>query len=138
LRLRRISAELSLLVFTLNGMASYLAEYPSIYTSRQWIHVFVGILVGRVIGAVRSVFNRPSQLTCLGLGVLVAMISILNVTALTALKGMPRFQYRGETRLSGAFLDPNMLGLLMGCGLVLALGCAALISEGDERPFGWA
>jgi len=111
------------------GMALYgsiAAVYAANYTEASkgtdalllvfGITLFFGLRFWRVVEANRC---RRFNVTGVSLGLTLLLLSIAVVWESASLQS---FQYRGQTRWSGLWNNPNTFGVLMGGGVALAVG----------------
>jgi len=114
------------------GMALYgssAAVYAANYTEASkgtdalllvfGITLFFGFRFWRAVETNRC---RPFNVTGVSLGLTLLLFSIAVVWGSASLQS---FQYRGQTRWSGLWNNPNTFGVLMGGGAALALGMLA-------------
>ena len=114
------------------GMALYgsiAAVYAANYTEASkgtdalllvfGITLFFGLRFWRVVEANRC---RRFNVTGVSLGLTLLLLSIAVVWESASLQS---FQYRGQTRWSGLWNNPNTFGVLMGGGAALAFGMLA-------------
>ncbi|MCC6822754.1 MAG: O-antigen ligase family protein [Verrucomicrobia subdivision 3 bacterium] len=82
--------------------------------------VFLGFRFWHAVEAKRS---EPFNIA----GVIVAFtLVLLSISAVWRPESFQNFQYRGQARWSGLWANPNTFGILMGVGVVLAIGQAVL------------
>jgi hypothetical protein len=114
------------------GALVYAFNYPAAAQSTQSLMLLAGAALGSG-AAVWACFEARSQKPEVRNGFLVLVISILVILLTVASLWHPNlgspFEYRGHARWSGPWDNPNIYGLLIGTGIVLAIGSAVLNFE---------
>jgi hypothetical protein len=114
------------------SVVRYALDYRGAPTGTEFLVLLTGAVLGR--GAVAWVaWGRTSGLAverrtrCRALALLTLL---LLAGACWQPQKQVSFQYRDQVRWSGPWDNPNLFGLLMGTGLVLAVGMAASLCFG--------
>ncbi len=103
------------------------------------------LLAGLVFGQIHGIAaaGRPAQFCLLGRKILVFFVLFFSVSSLMGFRLPLIYEYQGQTRWTGLWLNPNIYGILMGTGTVLASGLAAWklgggqwIGKSGERAVG--
>jgi O-antigen ligase len=101
-------------------LLSYAFAYPTTSNSTQVPVLLAGIVFGKGISTwIRWSNSQIEQRTTWLVNMLICMFAC---TALWQSEMTPEFQYHGLSRWSGVWDNPNLYGLLMGVGLILAVG----------------
>ncbi len=104
------------------GALAYAFDYPAASsTPRALIFVF-GAAVGKGVELWFSSLTEPAQIKRFFLRLIIPLLLLLVASCLSKLEPSMIFQYRGQTRWTGFWHDPNRYGLLMGLGLNLLAG----------------
>jgi O-antigen ligase len=110
------------LTFLLIALTSYLLECKTASQSTQAVFLLCGMLMGSVIYAALA---SPGRMR-LDIGrlrsFLIMLLAVLFVACLWRAGRSTQFSYIGRSRWIGPFDNPNLYGLLMAAGLILALG----------------
>ena len=117
----------------LAGAGAYIYNYPEVTKYATFPMLLLGATLGQgaMIGAGERTGKKGNWI-CLVMVILLTLLSCASTKY--AGVGMPQNQYRGQSRWVGAWDDPNDYGLLMGTGVVLALGLVLSISRGRIFP----
>lgn len=118
---RNVSAILILLLYGFGSLA-YASQYQQASKSTDTLLLCFGLtlLFGfRFWRAVEAKRSLPFNLAAVAL---TYMLILLSIAAVWQPESVQSFQYRGQTRWSGLWGNPNTFGMLMGVGLVLAIG----------------
>jgi len=111
---------------------SYFVDYPAATQSTQPLVLFAGATLGKGASVLAAFQNRQSEggngnnpersrnnLAALVASLLVILLALASIWGTNAGRG---FGYDGNARRSGPWENPNIFGLLMGTGIVLAVG----------------
>lgn len=98
----------------------YVAGYPGSIAHGDCVVLLFGMTIGQAIRAFGS--HRPGNGTIVMSTLMPALLVILAVAALVRPNMGVAFYYRERLRWTGPWDNPNTFGVLMGAGLVLALG----------------
>jgi O-antigen ligase len=120
-RWRRLdNPDLWLSVMILLVFLRYVFTYQMVFNSPQVCVLVAGIFSGKVISTwVRWQNDRVEERMVWMVGLLICCFIC---AALLQPKITTTYQYHGITRWNGIWDNPNLCGLLMGAGLVLAVG----------------
>ena len=123
----RHTAAIILIALVVLCLVGYVGNYPLSARSLQILTLLSGIVVGRAF-AVWVNFSSPSDDTtrsrpiCRLTDVLAIIVGLLSIAALYQPDSGPTFAYHDIRRWTGPWDNPNLFGLLMGAGAVLAVG----------------
>jgi len=106
-----INPNLWLASFVVVALLRYVLTYDTVSRSMQILVLMAGFVFGKAIAA----WARPTLL-------LTILLTLLAVSAWWQPEATRVFQYHGIFRWSGVWDSPNLYGLLMGVGVVLAVG----------------
>jgi len=121
----------------LAGLA-YALDYGQAVKSTSAITLLGGAVLGQGTACWES-RKRKAESRNAGGGTVLVLIVLLAGAAVWQAETAHFFQYRGQARWTGPWDNPNMFGVLMGVGAVLALGSLmsqvqSLKSCGGEHP----
>ena len=105
---------------------SYALHYAEAAQPPQALTLFAGAVVGRGVALLETRRVKGQRGNSVA-ATASALIVLLAVAAVCQVENEHVFQYRGQVRWSGPWDNPNMFGILMGAGAVLAVGM--LVSE---------
>ena len=103
---------------------AYALNYSTSSRSLDVITLLTGAIAGKGAGTLvpwRSEIHRIKHSIAM---IVILIISVLAFASLLHPNISSTFQYHGQTRWSGPWNNPNVCGLLMGTGIVLAIGMA--------------
>lgn len=127
------------------AVASYALHYSTASKSIQALTFLFGAVLGQSVAA-WSVAQKPGNKLRSMFVIVVLLIGFLSVASVWKTDSRPDYQYRGQTRWTGPWNNPNLYGLLMGLGLVLATGLTVQslrtkdqlkTATGTQRTHGW-
>jgi len=104
---------------------AYAFNYSSSAASTQALTLLAGAILGIGVNlwmGSEGRINREEGQTVLELLVVFMLVVLLEVASVWNLDSGRIFEYRGHTRWTGPWDNPNIFGLLMGTGVVLAFG----------------
>lgn len=135
--------EFCLLIFAARVVAAYGLNYQTAYFFSDSLTLFAGVTIGRVVAVWRC--WRADQEWAKGVNtrILSTMIFLLAGASLFHPYMGRTFYYREQERWIGPYYNPNTFGLLMGVGVVLAVGLliwnfGSRTNNGDTSSFrGW-
>jgi len=106
----------------------YAFAYPTAARHLEFLVLLAGIVVGKAFATwVRWPGDNVAWRRVVAICILVALLA---ASALWPSESAMAFHYRELHRWTGVWDNPNLYGLLMGVGLVLALGLAFLVFRG--------
>ncbi len=117
------------------GSLAYAFNYEQASSTTAALLLFFGLTLFFGFRFWRAVeARRPQPFNVAGV-VVVFTLLLLSIAAAWHPESVQSFQYRGQARWSGLWGNPNTFGMLMGVGVVLAIGQAVLglKSEGQSR-----
>ncbi len=134
-RLRFTNQNLWLAALVLLALLQYALAYGTASHSIQLLVLMTGVVIGKAIltwirregRATPSTPDSPGEksgayeVTRPTL-LLVILLALLAASALLQPERSMRLQYHGVSRWSGVWENPNLYGLLMGVGIILAVG----------------
>ena len=133
-----VNPDLWLSVAALSAILRYWHDYESASKSSAAILFVGGIAIGRFFwlsGQIRDRLGYWGQAAANWLTVIL-LASLLGSISLIHTIGIAEFQYGGWTRWCGPWENPNLAGLLMGVGIVLAMGLAPMLLHGSDYRAG--
>jgi O-antigen ligase len=116
--------DLWLIALVLLVTARYALDYESAAGSRQVVVLLGGMVLGRAARVWTAWPAAPEQRARRVAWLLGWMTLLLAAAAFWHANSGREFQYRGATRWCGPWENPNLYGLLMGVGVVLAVTAA--------------
>jgi hypothetical protein len=118
--LHETSAWLCLLVVT--ATINYFLGYPSGVDPAGALTLLLGVILTRFLATCLA-WRGISEFDANGYFILVPLLILLSLESLPqAGHFFKRFLYQGQPRWSGHWNAPNIYGLLMACGMILAMG----------------
>jgi O-antigen ligase len=109
------------------GVLSYALNYAQASTSTDALLLCFGILMAFGFRGWRTVETGRSRPFGIAGTVLGVTVIFLCIGVFSGSESFKEFRYRGQPRLVGFWANPNRFGVLMGLGMVLAVGQAILI-----------
>ena len=104
----------------------YAVNYATASQFTLALFLLAGAMLGQGAAVWASWRAEPRRVGRAISWLLVLLIVMLSVASLWCPASVHIFQYRSQARWSGPWDNPNIAGLLMGMGGVLATGCAVL------------
>jgi O-Antigen ligase len=114
--------ESCLTALLLLGAFSYIINFPASAQSTGPLVLFVGVALGKGAGVWTSWRQEYSTARRVNVTIVILFVLMLGFSSLWHPAPANIFQYRGQTRWTGLWDNPNIFGLLMGTGIVLAVG----------------
>ena len=125
-----LPGELWLLGLVAVAVLAYAFDYTQAVKSTQALVLLSGAMLGQGAAFFESRKQKAENRNGGG-GILVVLVVLLAAAAGWQAETTLTFQYRGQTRWSGPWDNPNTFGMLMGVGVVLCLGM--VISGNAEK-----
>lgn len=102
----------------------YARSYITSYQRTDFLTLLTGATVGQAVAWVRLRRAAIGAFSSFSEEILWLLISIAALAAVFHPDMGVAYQYRGHGRWTGPYSNPNSFGLVMGMGVVLAVGCA--------------
>jgi hypothetical protein len=123
----RPAAAILLIALVVLSLGDYASNYPLSARSLQILTLLAGIVVGKAFSVwvnVTSFRNDTTRSRAIRrvVSVLAMIVGLLSVAALYQPDSGPAYAYHDIHRWTGPWDNPNLFGLLMGVGVVLAAG----------------
>jgi hypothetical protein len=103
------------------GALAYALDYPAAVKSTQALTLVGAAVVGRG-AAFWENRKQKAESRNVGRETVLALIILLATAAVWQVEPGHLFQYRGQGRWTGPWDNPNTFGMLMGVGVILAVG----------------
>ena len=102
-------------------LLGYAFTYTKTYHSLQILVLITGIVVGKAL----AIWARRQGVTMAPrrVGVVCVFVGMLAISIFCQSDPVSRFQFHNLPRWSGFWDNPNKFGVLMGTGMMLAIGC---------------
>jgi O-antigen ligase len=116
-----LPGEFWLLGLVVVAVLAYAFDYTQAVKSKMAVTLLGGAMVGQGVSFFESRKQKAESRNGGG-GILLVLVVLLAAAAGWQAETRLTFQYRGQTRWSGPWDNPNTFGMLMGVGVVLSLG----------------
>lgn len=120
----RLFFEIAIVLFLLWALFKYANDYAVSHHLGDFLALISGMTLGQVFAVLRLVRSHIGSQSINPPFVFSLLIFVLVVAAIYHPDMGRTFYYRESVRWMGPFFNPNTFGLLMGMGLVLAVGKA--------------
>jgi O-antigen ligase len=122
-----LSEKSSLLLIVLAAWAvtAYSFHHSEELATTDFAVLLVGVTIGQAVAILKSRRRSQGDSGSILANILGSLIMVLTMAALFPSGAHWYAFYRGIERWSGPWTDPNRCGLMMGTGMVIALGLAA-------------
>jgi hypothetical protein len=122
-----VSAEAALALFAVLALSAYALHYRTAARSTDCAVLFFGMAIGQGAAAAASTSTGGAAwFRAATLDLLIALLGLASV--MHPVTTLPLY-YHGQVRWHGPWLVPNTYGLLMGLGVILALGRLGAIAR---------
>src|ERR1017187_6540057 len=114
--------EMALYLFIGFAMIAYVSNYPASTERSDCLVLIAGAILGQAMRTLRWWCRHKGHCENILESVLYPLIIILSFASLYHPDMGQKFEYHGQTRWIGPYVNPNTFGMLMGVGVITALG----------------